>query len=45
MNVDQMNKAAGKSSGSECPSEALHEVGGTGMAASDDVSGTNWNLH
>jgi hypothetical protein len=39
MSVEQMSKAAGQTNGSECPSEALHETGGTGMVAFDDVSG------
>ena len=39
MSVDQVNKAASKSSGRACPSEALQETGGTGKVAFDDVSG------
>ena len=39
MSVEQMSKAAGQTSSGECPSEALHETGGTGMVAFDDVSG------
>ena len=39
MSVDQMNKEAGNTNVSECPSEAVHETGGTGMVAFDDVSG------
>ena len=36
MTVDKMQKA---SKTHDCPSEALHEVGCTGMVAVDDVSG------
>ena len=39
MSVDQMSKVAGKPSSNEGPSEALHETGGTGLVAFDDVSG------
>jgi hypothetical protein len=39
MSVDRMQTAAGNPGGGVCPSESLHEVGGTGMVAFDDVSG------
>ena len=39
MSVEQMSKAAGQPNSNECPIEALHETGGTGLIAFDDVSG------
>ena len=39
MSVRRMQEAVDKSRGNECPSESLHETGGTGMVAFDDVSG------
>ena len=37
--VDWMQEAAGNPGGGVCPSEALHEAGGTGMVVFDDVGG------
>ena len=39
MSVDLMQAAAKNTNAGDCPSESLHEEGGQGFAAWDDISG------